>query len=178
MKASVLILSYNSGPILEQCKDSVLDQALDDYEVVLVDNSSTDGSFERVKDRFAGHPKFRVFCLRARRAGFEVGVASQAAIHHHLSHSESELGGQRLHLTDRKVCRDGKVPRGTFRDAWLWKLKRLGSVLEFRATANRNGFDLGSRLRPTWGYAPFQDYNRALRPRRGQWTAGCSPRPR
>ena len=75
-------------------------------------------------------------CLRARRARFDVGVAPEAAIHHHLSHSESELGGQRRHLTERnrirtllkyfplgrflrwmrnewrherKVCRDGKV---------------------------------------------------------------------
>ena len=60
MKASVLVVSYNSGPILEQCIESVLEQDFDDYEVVLVDNCSTDGSHERVMDRFGADPKLRL----------------------------------------------------------------------------------------------------------------------
>ncbi|MGH9320349.1 MAG: glycosyltransferase family 2 protein [Vicinamibacteria bacterium] len=328
MKASVLVISYNSGPILEQCIESVLDQGLGDYEVVLVDNRSTDDSFEHVMERFGADPKLRLvrndrnqgcaggrnraiseargeilcfidsdavadpgwlrgvlaafenhamgvvasrqvfghnpivlnglggdlnfqgygfdlafgepidyaslpsralfasgnglctrrtvveeigvfddvyfnyyedvdFCLRARRAGYDVGVAPQATIHHHLSYNKPALGDQRLHLTERnrirtvlkhfplgrllrwmpnewqherKMCRDHKLPRGTFRHAWAWNLKHLGSVLRFRATHNGNGFDLGARLRPSWGHAPFKSYNMALRPSRSQWT--------
>ena len=43
-KVSVIIPVYNSAPYLEECLDSVYAQSLDDYEVICVDDGSTDSS--------------------------------------------------------------------------------------------------------------------------------------
>ncbi len=41
---SVLVICYDSGPTLERCLASVRAQTLTDFEVLLVDNASTDGA--------------------------------------------------------------------------------------------------------------------------------------
>ena len=43
-KLSVVIPVYNVEEYLRECLDSVLGQDFDDFEVILVDNNSTDGS--------------------------------------------------------------------------------------------------------------------------------------
>ncbi len=49
---SIIILNYNGRKYLEDCLKSVLAQSLVDFEIVLVDNGSMDGSIEYVKNNF------------------------------------------------------------------------------------------------------------------------------
>jgi len=49
---AILILNYNSKPFLENCLTSLFEQTHKDFEVFLIDNHSTDGSFELVKGKF------------------------------------------------------------------------------------------------------------------------------
>ena len=42
MKISILISSYNKGSYLEKCIQSCLNQKYNDYEIILIDNESTD----------------------------------------------------------------------------------------------------------------------------------------
>ena len=49
---SVVVLNYNKKELLEQCLASVLRLECGDLEVIVVDNSSTDGSGEMVEERF------------------------------------------------------------------------------------------------------------------------------
>lgn len=49
---SVIVLNWNGKHLLERCLPSVLGQDYGDYEVVLFDNGSTDGSPEWVTTRF------------------------------------------------------------------------------------------------------------------------------
>jgi glycosyltransferase involved in cell wall biosynthesis len=44
MKVSVIIPTWNKRDLLEQCLDSLLRQTYRDFEVVIVDNNSTDGT--------------------------------------------------------------------------------------------------------------------------------------
>ena len=52
MKFSILIPVYNVEIYLEQCLNSVINQTFDDYEVIVVDDGSTDNS-SRICDAFA-----------------------------------------------------------------------------------------------------------------------------
>lgn len=57
---SIIVPVYNVAPYLEECLDSVLAQTFLDYEVLLVDDGSTDESGE-ICDRYATtDPRFRV----------------------------------------------------------------------------------------------------------------------
>ena len=57
MKLSVIIPVYNAQPWLDGCLKSVFDQRVDDLELLLIDDGSTDGSGE-VCDRFVrDHPE-------------------------------------------------------------------------------------------------------------------------
>ena len=47
---SVIVLNWNGRPFLEQCLGSILAQTYHPLEIILVDNGSTDGSLEFVKE--------------------------------------------------------------------------------------------------------------------------------
>lgn len=44
MKLSIIVPIYNVAPYLRKCVDSLLEQDISDYEIILVDDGSTDGS--------------------------------------------------------------------------------------------------------------------------------------
>ena len=69
MKASIIILAWNGKPYLEACLDAV--QVLDypDFEILFVDNSSTDGSADWV----ATHYPFVRVIRNASNLGFAAG---------------------------------------------------------------------------------------------------------
>lgn len=46
MKISIIIAIYNAEQFLEQCLDSILNQTLEDYELICVDDGSTDGTVD------------------------------------------------------------------------------------------------------------------------------------
>lgn len=44
MKLSIIVPIYNVAPYLRKCVDSLLAQDISDYEIILVDDGSTDNS--------------------------------------------------------------------------------------------------------------------------------------
>ena len=51
-RASIIVVNYNGREYLTQCLCSLLDEDHRDYEIIVVDNASTDGSAEHVEERF------------------------------------------------------------------------------------------------------------------------------
>jgi len=51
-KASIIILNWNGKHFLDMCLSSVLNQTYKDFEVMVVDNASTDGSVEYVREKY------------------------------------------------------------------------------------------------------------------------------
>ena len=66
---SVIVPSWNGRHLLERCLPSLLNQDRDDYEVILVDNGSTDGSAAWVRAHF---PRVRLM-VNERNLGFAGG---------------------------------------------------------------------------------------------------------
>jgi GT2 family glycosyltransferase len=74
--ASIVILSYNSRENLEECIPSLMSQTYQDFEIIFVDNASTDGSEEFIR---ANYPEIKVVQTgknlgypAGNNAGFEV----------------------------------------------------------------------------------------------------------
>ena len=61
MKVSIVVPVYNVKDFVIKCLDSLHCQTLDDYEVIVVNDGSTDGSGELVDAFCSGKEKFRVF---------------------------------------------------------------------------------------------------------------------
>lgn len=51
---SVIILNWNGGTYVEESISSILNQDYPEYELIVVDNGSTDSSLQNIKDRFKG----------------------------------------------------------------------------------------------------------------------------
>lgn len=49
---SIVILNYNAGQLLSDCIESIFRTEYDNYEVILVDNASTDKSYKKCKEKF------------------------------------------------------------------------------------------------------------------------------
>ena len=52
MKASVIIPNWNGKDLLKECLDSLRKQSYKEFEIILVDNNSTDQSVEYVKNNY------------------------------------------------------------------------------------------------------------------------------
>jgi GT2 family glycosyltransferase len=51
-KVSIIVLNYNGKHFLNDCISSILKQDFIDYELLIVDNNSSDGSIEYIKNNF------------------------------------------------------------------------------------------------------------------------------
>lgn len=61
MKISILIAHYNNFEYFKDCYQSIISQTYQDFEVIILDDCSTDDSYEKVKDWIKNDPRFRVF---------------------------------------------------------------------------------------------------------------------
>lgn len=52
-RVSVIILNFNGKRFLKECLDSVLNQTYRNYQIILVDNGSTDGSVEFIEKNYS-----------------------------------------------------------------------------------------------------------------------------
>ena len=75
MKASVVIPVYNKAPFLKECLESVFAQSFQAFEVIAVDDASTDGSLDVL--RSCTDPRLRIIELE-RNVG--PGGAAQRAM--------------------------------------------------------------------------------------------------
>ena len=73
---SVYIPAFNAVDTIEAAVNSALAQTYRDFEVVICDDGSTDGTSELLKEKFGEHPKVRI--LHQKNAG--IGAASNSAI--------------------------------------------------------------------------------------------------
>ena len=80
MKArfSILMPVYNRAKYLREAIDSVLAQTFTDYELIAVDDGSTDGSLEMLEEAAAAHPD-RIKVIRQPNQGPEVARNTAAA---------------------------------------------------------------------------------------------------
>ena len=63
----IIIPNYNNGAFLRQCIDSVLNQSFKDFEIILVDDVSTDNSREIIKEYEERHYNIKAILLEEKK---------------------------------------------------------------------------------------------------------------
>ena len=77
---SIVVPVYNAGDHLMVCLRSLFAQTWRDFEVIVVDDGSTDGAVERAREAFRAEPRLKVITQtnggisRARNAGMDVAT--------------------------------------------------------------------------------------------------------
>ena len=66
MLCSVLIANYNGGKFLSECIDSVISQTYSNWELVIVDDGSTDNSLDIYK-KYSCDKRIRVYSRKENR---------------------------------------------------------------------------------------------------------------
>lgn len=61
MKFSVLIANYNNGKFFKDCYDSILNQEYKNWEVIIIDDRSTDDSVEVIKKIIGDDNRFKLY---------------------------------------------------------------------------------------------------------------------
>ncbi|MCR5697273.1 MAG: glycosyltransferase [Marinilabiliaceae bacterium] len=82
-KISIIIPVYNAASCLERCVYSILNQTVNDFEIILVDDGSTDGSAELCDNLAASHNCIRTIHQhnsgpsKARNAGLDIAIGDR-----------------------------------------------------------------------------------------------------
>ncbi|HEX7579391.1 MAG TPA: glycosyltransferase family 2 protein [Thermoanaerobaculia bacterium] len=139
MKASVVVLNFNSGDLIGRCIECLMAQTAEDYEIVLVDNASTDGSTERMATMFAGEERLRIVRSGANRGcaggrNFGVEHARGEIIAFVDSDAYADPGWLANVLKPFGDPRVGVVASRAILDGNPWLLNGLGGTL------NRQGY--------------------------------------
>ncbi|RKS96279.1 glycosyltransferase family 2 protein [Chryseobacterium defluvii] len=61
MKFSILIANYNNGRFFRACYDSIIAQKYDYWEVVILDDASTDNSLEIIREIIGEDSRFKIY---------------------------------------------------------------------------------------------------------------------
>jgi glycosyltransferase involved in cell wall biosynthesis len=75
---TVYITNHNYGAFLQQSIESVLSQSFDDYELIIIDDGSTDNSQEIIA-RYENHPKIRIILQENKGLNRSNNIALNAA---------------------------------------------------------------------------------------------------
>lgn len=78
-KVTVYTVSHNYGKYLAEAIESVLRQSIDNWELLLIDNNSTDNTWD-IMQLYAGDPRIRTFQLRDGIPGSGISAIANAAL--------------------------------------------------------------------------------------------------
>ncbi len=83
---SVIVPTYNAGTYIESCINSILAQDFRDFEIIIVDDASTDGTWEQCQRVFSDHPMVKLHRHKdnkgvsiARNTGLELAAGKYVA---------------------------------------------------------------------------------------------------
>src|SRR5438309_848395 len=111
-RVSVIVLNYNGAPSLRQCLESITSQSYSPWEIILVDNNSTDNSADEAERLF---PELRVI-RNPKNLGFaegnNVGVRSSSGDLVLLANNDIVLGSNAIFALTNNLHDDTGIVGG------------------------------------------------------------------
>ena len=128
---SIIIVSFNSRNWLSGCLSSVLDQSYSPFEVIIVDNASTDGSAEWIMDRY---PELHLIVLddsRSLAGAINRGIAEAEGNYYLLLNPDVELEPNVISLMVKAIQEDPNCAAVTAKLRLLWAPAFLNGLGNF-----------------------------------------------
>ncbi|MCZ2207330.1 glycosyltransferase family A protein [Cylindrospermopsis raciborskii] len=98
---SVVLTTYNRSRYLKNCINSVTRQTFEDWELVIVDDGSTDDTFEIVSLYLAEHRNIRYLKHQNRQVGYARNAGIQASFGKYITFIDSDDTYKATHLESR-----------------------------------------------------------------------------
>lgn len=168
---SILVANYNNGRFFKDCYDSIMLQTYTDWEVIIVDDCSTDNSLEIITQLTEGDSRFKLFvndknegCGYTKRRCLEkaegelVGFldpddaltlnAVEAMVCMHEKHSEASLVHSNFVFCD-EMLRERRVVKGQYREEqeYLKTNLYIHAFISFKLSAYRQTEGINPCLR-------------------------------
>ncbi len=140
-KVSVIVPVYNSALFLRECIESILSQSIDNFEVLLIDDGSTDKSREIVDEYARAFPNVRVFHTENRgyASACNLGLSEAKSEYVSIIDSDDIVDTYMIeNLYNRAIETNADVAKSRYSEFWnLPHFKRereCGAVIETRNT--------------------------------------------
>lgn len=122
MKVSVIVPVYNHGSFLRQRLDSILNQTYKDYELIILDDASTDNSREIIEE-YAGKDPGIITCYNHHNSGspfkqWNKGVGMATGEFIWIAESDDYADDQFLEKTLHEITKSEKIGI-VFTDTWV-----------------------------------------------------------
>ena len=107
MKFSIIIPVYNVRTYLQDCISSVINQTFDDYEMILVDDGSTDGSGELCENIATRYAEKNIRIIHKENGGLDsarkAGIASAQGVYLIFLDSDDWMAKNQLERISQKI---------------------------------------------------------------------------
>lgn len=107
MRVSIVIPNYNGINYIEECIDSILTQDFKDFEIIIIDNCSSDGSCELIKSKY---PYIKLICnpenygfSKAVNEGILASKGEYVILLNNDTKVESDWVSKLVHCMDQKI---------------------------------------------------------------------------
>ena len=80
-RISVLMPAYNASKFIDESIQSILDQTCTDFELIIIDDCSTDNTWEKIQDYVGRHGRIRAY---KNEKNFGISITRNRLIHHSL----------------------------------------------------------------------------------------------
>ena len=148
-KVLVLILSYNGKPLLEDSVSSYLSNDYPNFEVVVIDNGSSDGTKEYVEDKFPAAKVIRLEKNRGYSGGFNFGLdyafVHQKADYVLITNNDVKVDQKIISALTETAVQDNKIGFVTGKAYYFDKPDTLQSVGKYEDPVRWNGEHIGLR---------------------------------
>ena len=148
-KVMVLILSYNGKPLLEDSVSTYLSNDYPNFEVVVIDNGSSDGTQEYVEEKFPDAKLIRLEQNRGYSGGFNFGLdyafVQQKADYVLITNNDVKVDRNIISALVEVAEQDQKIGFVTGKAYYYDKPDTLQSVGKYEDPIRWNGEHIGLR---------------------------------
>lgn len=141
-KVSAIIPVYNTEKYLEKCLDSVCNQTLSDIEIICIDDCSTDGSLEILKDYAQKDNRIKLIEFKenkgaaaARNEGIKAATGEYIGFIDSDDYPETEHFYEQLYTKARET--DADIAKGAYKDS---ETGYIDETINAKIKENKNNF--------------------------------------